>query len=311
MLQTFFDWLDEAANRVLRIAYLIPFVIATAIYFGGKLPGFVQDFLEGALPWTLAFAVETQTYTSVRKMAVIWNSLKAPALEDFQREQLKKEMWTQIATVAVLSGFSVWNQASYLAETWKPTTSAFGAPLWLDIAIRSLGPAAFFFLTSFGAPLAKTIGEKLGDESHKTLEAFLGVLKHQRQRAIKEIDGKMLDMSEAITTVAAAANEKKSGAILASIQSTITRLANGESAPPATVMPTTPTQTPARGHSTKPFEERCRLVWRDGMNAEELARKVGCSTKTAGRYIKKFQEETVSGVPFSVSRQMRVVGRDE
>jgi uncharacterized membrane protein YhdT len=273
------------------LSYLIPFVIATAIYFGGKVPGIVGDFLTGALPWVLAFAVEMQTYTSVRKLAVIWNGLKAPALEDYQREQMKKEMWAQIVTVAFLSGLSVWNQASYLAMTWNPTESAFGAPRWLEIAIRSLGPAVFFFLTAFGAPLAKTIGEKLGEEAHKTLEAFLGVLTRQRKRAIKKIDGEMLDMSEAINNVAAAANERKSGTVLASIQSTITRLANGQSGAPAAP---TPVRASRRG---SPLLEECRLVWRRGMTPQELAARVGCSDKTARRHINTLMAELDEPVP--------------
>jgi hypothetical protein len=62
------------------------------------------------------------------------------------------------------------------------------------------------FLTAFGAPLAKTFGEKLSEEAHKTLEAFLGVLTNQRKRVIKEIDGRIVDIGEPIITVANAAN---------------------------------------------------------------------------------------------------------
>lgn len=288
-LQKVFDWFDDAASRVLRIAYLIPFVSATATYFGGD-----------PLAWILAFAVEMQTYSSVRKLAVIWNGLKAPALEDYQREQMKKEMWAQIATVVVLAMFSVWNQMSYLAEHWHPETSAFGAPLWLDIIIRAAGPAVFFFLTAFAAPFAKTMGEKIADESHKMLEAFLGVLKNQRNRAIKEIDGKMVDMSEAITTVAAAANEKKSGAILASIQSTITRLATGESAPQTPALP-----APRASRRGSSLLDLSREHYRLGMTPHELADRTGTSTKTAGRHIKLFQQEALEReeAPFMLPRK--------
>lgn len=288
MLQKLFDWFDDAANRVLRIAYLIPFVIATALYFGATLPGFLGGFISGVLPWVLAFAVETQTYTSVRKLAVIWNGLKAPALEDFQRQQMKIEAWVQVGIVIALSSFSVWNQASYLAETWEPTTSAFGAPLWLDIAIRALGPAVFFFLTAFGAPLAKTVGEKLLKESHDTLEAFLDVVKNQRKRAVKKIDTEIVDMGSAIRTVASAAKENRVGDVLAEVQGAIVGLARGESGPGSPQ--SAPSTAPRSGHSTKSYEEACRVAWREGMTAAELASKVGCSVKTADRYVKKFQE---------------------
>lgn len=280
MLQKFFDWFDEAASNVLRLAYLVPFVLATAQYFGGDPLAFI-----------LAFGVEFQTYSSVRKMAVVWNGLKAPALDDFQRGQLQKEMKAQIITVIALATFSVWNQMSYLSENWHPSTSAFGAPRWLDILIRSVGPAVFFFLTAFGAPLAKTIGEKLGEEAHKTLESFLGVVKKQRKNAIKQIDAQMVDMAPAIQTVASAAREPKVGAVLASVQGAIVGLAKGE-APPVSAAPSS-IPAPRSGHSTKSYEEACRTAWREGMGADELAGIVGCSPKTAARYVKKFQDAFV------------------
>lgn len=296
MLQRFFDWFDDAASRVLRIAYLVPFVIATALYFGGQVPGFVENFLGGGLPWILAFAVEMQTYVSVRKLAVIYNGLKADTLEPEQRKRMVKDAWVQSATVAVLSGFSIWNQASYLAENWHPTASAFGAPLWLDIAIRSVGPAAFFFLTSFGAPMAKTIGEKLAEEAHKTLDSFVDVLTNQRKRAIKKVDGKVLDMTDAIQTVAAAANERRNGVVLASVQGAITRLASLEPGQVVIESATPPPPIPLR--NTGSLLEQCRMVYQFGMAPQELAAKVGCSVKTARRHI-----ATLTNESFAMSRR--------
>lgn len=299
MLQKLFDWFDDAASRVLRIAYLIPFVIATAIYFGGKVPGFVQDFVEGALPWVLAFAVETQTYVSVRKLAVIWAALKADTLEDFQRKRLVKDMWMQIATVFGLSAFSVWNQASYLSETWTPTPM-FGWPRWVDILVRAVGPAVFFFLTAFAAPLAKTLGEKLSEEAHRTLEAFLGVLTNQRKRVIKEIDGRIVDMGEPILTVANAANEKRSGALIATVQGALTRLSTGEASPQLSLP--APKARSTTGRNTTSRLEDSRAVYRYGMPKEELARQVGVSVKTAGRHIAILNAEKPAPFPITTKR---------
>lgn len=225
---------------------------------------------------------------SVRKLARNYNGLQAPALEDYQREAMKNDMWVQGVSVALLSGFSVWNQASYLAQTWKPDP-IFGLPVSVDILIRALGPAVFFFLTSFAAPAAKTIGEKLGDESHKTLGSFLRVLTRQRKRAIKKIDADLTDMSDAINVVAGAANERRAGGVLASVQSAIARLAQGQpvSAPPPQ------SRSASSIRSTRSALEECRLVWHEGMTPKELAAKVGCSEKTARRHIKTLQDAFV------------------
>lgn len=145
------------------------------------------------------------------------------------------------------------------------------------------------------APMAQTIGEKLSNEAHKTLESFLGVLTRQRKKAVKQLDGQMLDMSEAITSVAAAANGRKSGTVLASIQSTITRLANGETAAPAAP---TPIRSSRQG---SPLLEECRLVWRQGMTPKQLAAKVGCSEKTAQRHIKTLSQS------FAVTKRVAAV----
>lgn len=102
-------------------------------------------------------------------------------------------------------------------------------------------------------------------------------LTRKRKRAIAERDRQMVDMSEAIITVAAAGNEKKTGSVLASIQSTITRLARGESA----VASSTVAPPPLPRTWTAAMLESCRLEWRRGMKPDELARRVGCSEKTA------------------------------
>ena len=86
--------------------------------------------------------------------------------------------------------------------------------------------------------------------------------------------------------------------ILASIQSTITRLARGESAVSQVVPP-----PPLPRGRTAPLLEQCRLEWRRGMKADELARRVGCSTKTARRHIATLQAELDEPVPFAQPRK--------
>jgi hypothetical protein len=145
-------------------------------------------------------------------------------------------------------------------------------------------------------------GVKLSDEAHKTLESFLGVLTRQRKKAIKQLDGQIVDMSEAIVTVAKAARKKKSGSVLASIQSTITRLAaHGESAASLTIAPP---PLPVRGRMASLLEQ-CRLEWRRGMTLQQLAARVDCSDKTARRHINTILAELGEDepVPFAVARK--------
>jgi hypothetical protein len=62
-------WLDEAASGAIRLAYLLAGITAVAVYFGaGRLPALVASALNAALPWALAFAIETHTYITAQRV---------------------------------------------------------------------------------------------------------------------------------------------------------------------------------------------------------------------------------------------------
>ena len=176
MLQRILDKLDEAAGGLIRLFYLLSGVTAVAVYFGaGILPAFIEDPSNAILPWALAFSVETQAYISSRRLSKAYNTLQAPALEDYQKEQARRELKTQLAIMAALLAFSVWNQFNYLGTVWHPQ-SVTGLPIWVDYLIRALAVPCFFLAGSFLAPQAKTIGEQMDEEAHKTLRQFLRMM---------------------------------------------------------------------------------------------------------------------------------------
>jgi hypothetical protein len=76
----FFDWLDEAAGGMIRLAYLLAGITAVAVYFGaGHLPPLLEGALNAALPWSLAFAIETHTYISARRVRLAWQDRQTAA----------------------------------------------------------------------------------------------------------------------------------------------------------------------------------------------------------------------------------------
>ena len=69
MLTRFLDWLDEAAGGLIRVAYLLAGITAVAVYFGAwHLPLALDATLNAVLPWALAFALETHTYLTARRV---------------------------------------------------------------------------------------------------------------------------------------------------------------------------------------------------------------------------------------------------
>ncbi len=84
------DWIDNAAGALIRLAYLAAGVTAVAVYFGaGHLPGPVDAALNAGLPWALAFAVETHTYITSRRVRAAWQDMQASTKGSDARERAR------------------------------------------------------------------------------------------------------------------------------------------------------------------------------------------------------------------------------
>lgn len=186
-LTRFLDWLDDAAAGFIRLAYLLAGITAVALYFGaGHLPGFIEAPLNGALPWTLAAAVETHTYITARRVRAAWQEKAWTALK------------VNLGILAGLLAFSAWNQLNYLADTWQPPVGALALPAWLAYLIRALVVPAAFMAAAFLAPMAEPITAQIEAEARATLADVFKIARKQRRRMLKiaERDGR--DMTGAL-----------------------------------------------------------------------------------------------------------------
>jgi hypothetical protein len=186
-LTVFLDWLDEAAGGFIRLEYLLAGITAVAVYFGaGHLPPAVENSLNAALPWSLAFAVETHTYITARRVRAAW--------QDKQRDALR----VNLAILAGLLAFSSWNQLNYLSLTWTPPATALALPGWLAYVVRALVVPAAFMAAAFLAPVAQPIGAQIEAEARATLADVFKIARKQRRRMLKlaEADGR--DMTGAL-----------------------------------------------------------------------------------------------------------------
>jgi hypothetical protein len=181
------DWIDEAAGGFIRLAYLAAGITAVALYFGaGHLPGAAETILNAALPWTLAAAIETHTYSTARRVRAAW--------QDHAHAALK----VNIGILAGLLAFSSWNQLNYLAETWRPPVGALALPSGVAYVIRALIVPAAFMAAAFLAPLAPPISAQLEVEARATLADVFRIARKQRRRRLREAERDGRDMTAAL-----------------------------------------------------------------------------------------------------------------
>lgn len=186
-LTRFLDWLDEAAAGFIRLAYLAAGITAVALYFGaGHLPSFIEEPLNGALPWTLAAAVETHTYITARRVRAAWQEKNWAALK---------------VNLAILGGlllFSAWNQLNYLAETWQPPVGALPLPPAVAYLVRALIVPAAFMAAAFLAPMAEPVTAQIEAEARATLHDVFRIARKQRRRLLKTAERDGRDMTGAL-----------------------------------------------------------------------------------------------------------------
>lgn len=199
-LTAFLDWIDEAAGALIRLAYLAAGITAVAVYFGaGHLPPAVENALNGGLPWALAFAVETHTYITSRRVRAAWQDLQASTKGSDARERARGALWVNLAVLAVLLAFSAWNQLGYLADTWTPpATGILALPSWLAYVVRALVVPGAFMAAAFLAPLAEPITAQLESEARATLADVFKIARKQRRRLLREAEASGRDMTGAL-----------------------------------------------------------------------------------------------------------------
>jgi len=189
MLQRFLDYLDEAAGGFIRLAYLAAGITAVALYFGaGHLPGALENSLNAALPWILAAAIETHTYSTARRVRAAWQD----------GQQARGALKVNISILAGLLAFSSWNQLNYLAETWTPPHTALAVPGPLAYLIRALIVPCAFMAAAFLAPLAQPITAQLESEARATLADVFRIARKQRRRLLKDAQRSGRDMTAAL-----------------------------------------------------------------------------------------------------------------
>ena len=187
-LTALLDWLDEAAGGLIRLAYLAAGVTAVAVYFGaGQLPATVDAAFNAALPWVLAFALETHTYLTARRVRAAW--------QDRDRAGLQ----VNAGVLVVLLAFSAWNQLGYLSGVWQPPHAGpLALPTWLAYTVRALIVPAAFMAAAFLAPLAPPITAQIEGEARATLADVFKIARKQRRQMLKEAQAAGRDMTGAL-----------------------------------------------------------------------------------------------------------------
>jgi hypothetical protein len=284
--------------------YLLASVIGAAMFFGANaIPEWAAQIIEAFRPWVLGVAFEGQTMLTARHVSGNIRQLRSPVLEAEVRKRVLWDMWLHILLLAGLAVFSFWNQLNYLLATWTPpTTNAIDIPVWAQYVIQAAALPILSLAAAFLAPAALSTAERMVEEAGKTLEQFIDVLKKQRNRTISKVEAIDVDMSAAVLQVAAAAGDKKAGAMIASVQSALVGLVTSDGQPV-----TVPVVTPEKAAPNGSVESRARAAYRHNMTWQELEKKAKISSSSAKRYVKKFKKERGLGqaVPPTVRRLPR------
>jgi hypothetical protein len=184
----FLDWLDEAAGGAIRLAYLLAGITAVAVYFGaGHLPMILEGALNAALPWALAFAIETHTYISARRVRLAWQDRQASTHDAPEWSRASDAMRVNLAILGVLLAFSAWNQLNYLYETWTPQATTLALPAWAAYVVRALVVPAAFMAAAFLAPSAAPVAAHV-----------FSIARKQRRKLIRQAEADGRDMTGAL-----------------------------------------------------------------------------------------------------------------
>jgi hypothetical protein len=314
----FFDWLDEAAGGMIRLAYLLAGITAVAVYFGaGHLPAILEGVLNATLPWSLAFAIETHTYISARRVRLAWQDRQASPSESDEHKRATDAMKVNLGILAILLAFSAWNQLNYLYETWTPPATALALPGWAAYVVRALVIPCAFMAAAFLAPSAAPVASQVDAEARATLADVFSIARKQRRKLIRQAEKDGRDMTGALVELV---EDPAARHIIAHAYGAIKpsdKPPTGPGTPSATPapsgdvtktsesrrlrpVPTQPRQVAANGGSngrrrrrvrtrsgrTDSAELKVREAYHDGMSIRDLATAAGVSTSAASKWRK-------------------------
>jgi hypothetical protein len=199
MLTRALDWIDEAAGGLIRLAYLLAGITAVAVYFGaGHLPAEAEAILNAVLPWALAFAIETHTYITARRVRSAWQDMQSATRDGPEWSRARDSLRVNIWILAALLAFSCWNQLNYLVETWTPPATAFSLPGWVAYVVRALIVPAAFMCAAFLAPSAAPVAAQVENEARSTLHDVFRIARRQRRKMIRAAERDGRDMTAAL-----------------------------------------------------------------------------------------------------------------
>lgn len=293
-MQRFLDWLDEAAGGMIRLAYLLAGITAVAVYFGaGHLPALLDSVLNAGLPWALAFAIETHTYITARRIRAAWQTMQTAPTDPAPRHALR----VNLGILAGLLAFSAWNQLGYLAATWAPPTTFLPLPAWAAYAVRALIVPAAFMAAAFLAPMGEPpLAQKVRTEAHRVAAATFRVARRQWRTRLREMQRAGEDVTGALVQLVDDPDERR---VIETIhQAMYPAMPNvNEQTPdagtPLTLLPPRQAARLRKGVRTASVERKARRVWQPGMTVTQLQRAAGISRTAAAKWGRVLSAEQV------------------
>ena len=195
----FLDWLDEAAGGLIRVAYLVWGIVAVAAYFGdGTVPPTIAHTLAALAPWVLAFSVETHMYLTARRVRAAWQALQSATRGSAERGRAMGSMRVNLAILAGLLAFSMFNQLEYLAATWTPPQTALALPGPLAYLVRAIVVPAAFMAAAFLAPMGEGLPAQVQAEAHRFAAATFAVARRQWRARLAQMQQTGQDVTGAL-----------------------------------------------------------------------------------------------------------------
>lgn len=289
-MQRLLDWIDEAAGGAIRLAYLVWGIVAVAAYFGDgtSIPTAITATLAALAPWVLAFAIETHSYLSARRVRAAWQALQATPQDAGARHSLR----VNLGILAGLLSFSMFNQLQYLAATWTPPHTALSLPGPLAYVVRAVIVPAAFMAAAFLAPMGEPpLSSWVRTEAHRVAAATFRVARKQWRARLREMRREGQDVTGALVQLVDDPNERRV------IQTIYDAMYPHDQTPiDGTPLALVPARQAARSQlriRTASVERKARRVWQPGMTVSQLQHTAGISHTAAAKWARVLRAESV------------------